>query len=122
MVTTPSPRDLFANERTFLAYVRTALAFIGFGFVLARFALFAREIAAMQHVVLVKTSLSATLAVAMTISGIAVTEFAAVRYVGENRALREEATALSCRATRFLLSGAVAICGALVAIGAPAIR
>ena len=35
--------DTLANERTYLAYVRTALAFIAFGFVIARFSLFARE-------------------------------------------------------------------------------
>ncbi len=35
-----------ANERTFLAWVRTALAMMGFGFVVARFGLFLREMAA----------------------------------------------------------------------------
>jgi putative membrane protein len=29
-------RDHLANERTFLAYVRTSLALVGFGFVIAR--------------------------------------------------------------------------------------
>ncbi len=32
-----------ANERTFLAWVRTALALVGFGFVLARMGLFLRQ-------------------------------------------------------------------------------
>ena len=41
--------DTLANERTFLAYVRTALAFIAFGFVIARFSLFAREFAMLVH-------------------------------------------------------------------------
>src|SRR3954454_14176491 len=35
-------RDHLANERTFLAWVRTALALIGLGFVLARLGLFLR--------------------------------------------------------------------------------
>lgn len=35
-----------ANERTQLAWVRTALAMMGFGFVVARFGLFLRELAA----------------------------------------------------------------------------
>ncbi|WP_210433913.1 YidH family protein [Acidianus brierleyi] len=35
-----SPSDHFANERTFLAWVRTGIALIGFGFVIAKFALF----------------------------------------------------------------------------------
>jgi putative membrane protein len=37
---------LFAAERTLLAWVRTGLAMMGFGFVVARFGLFLREIAA----------------------------------------------------------------------------
>jgi putative membrane protein len=38
-------RDHLANERTFLAWVRTALGLIGMGFVLARMGLFLRQIA-----------------------------------------------------------------------------
>jgi putative membrane protein len=44
----PSPsrvRDHLANERTFLAWVRTALGLIGLGFVLARMGLFLRQLA-----------------------------------------------------------------------------
>ncbi len=36
-------RDHLANERTFLAWIRTSLATLGFGFVLARMGLFLRE-------------------------------------------------------------------------------
>ena len=43
----PRANDVLANERTYLAYIRTALAFIAFGFVVARFSLFAREFAAL---------------------------------------------------------------------------
>lgn len=38
------PRVYFAAERTLLAWVRTGLAMMGFGFVVARFGLFLREI------------------------------------------------------------------------------
>lgn len=38
------PRVLFAAERTLLAWIRTGLAFMGFGFVVARFGLFMREL------------------------------------------------------------------------------
>lgn len=37
-------RDHQANERTFLAWLRTSLALIGFGFAIARFGLFTRQI------------------------------------------------------------------------------
>ncbi|CAB1128105.1 conserved membrane protein of unknown function [Candidatus Hydrogenisulfobacillus filiaventi] len=33
-------RDLLANERTFLAWIRTAIGLMGFGFVVAKFNLF----------------------------------------------------------------------------------
>lgn len=46
---TPPPqidrqREHQANERTFLAWLRTAIALIGFGFAIARFGLFLQEI------------------------------------------------------------------------------
>jgi putative membrane protein len=37
-------REHLANERTFLAWTRTALAMIGLGFIVAKFSLFVREI------------------------------------------------------------------------------
>lgn len=40
------PRVYMAAERTLLAWIRTGLALMGFGFVVARFGLFLREIEA----------------------------------------------------------------------------
>src|SRR5947209_16486374 len=37
-------RDYLAEERTFLAWIRTGLSLMGFGFVVARFSLFLEEI------------------------------------------------------------------------------
>jgi putative membrane protein len=44
------PRVRFAAERTLLAWMRTGLALMGFGFVVARFGLFLREVAVAEHV------------------------------------------------------------------------
>ena len=45
----PDPRVLFAAERTFLAWIRTGLGLMGLGFIVARFGLFLREIAALDR-------------------------------------------------------------------------
>ena len=42
--------DHAANERTYLAYLRTGLAFMGFGFVIERFDLFLRDRSSGQSV------------------------------------------------------------------------
>ncbi|WP_229216389.1 YidH family protein [Dyadobacter sp. 3J3] len=41
-----SPGDHLANERTFLAWVRTSIGIMGFGFVVVKFSLFVRQITA----------------------------------------------------------------------------
>ena len=39
----PGPADHLANERTFLAWIRTSIALMGFGFVIVKFAVFLRQ-------------------------------------------------------------------------------
>ena len=40
----PAPNDHLANERTFLAWIRTSIAIMGFGFVVVKFSLFIRQL------------------------------------------------------------------------------
>ena len=44
------PRVILAAERTLLAWIRTGLSLMGFGFVVARFGLFLRELASARAV------------------------------------------------------------------------
>src|SRR5579872_1294676 len=45
----PDLRDSLAAERTFLAWIRTGLALMGFGFVVARFGLFLQQLQFLEH-------------------------------------------------------------------------
>ncbi|WP_020471774.1 YidH family protein [Zavarzinella formosa] len=47
--TPPDPRVRFAAERTLLAWIRTGVSMMGFGFVVARFGWFLREFAAQER-------------------------------------------------------------------------
>jgi putative membrane protein len=81
------PTDTLANERTFLAYARTALAFIGFGFVVARFSLFTREVAVVAHLP-EGAPISTSFGTAMALAGVACAIYGAYRYVMTARGLR----------------------------------
>lgn len=75
------PRVNFAAERTLLAWIRTGLAMMGFGFVVARFGLFLREMASAQgaappH----RVGLSLWIGTTLVILGVTVNVSAAVRH------------------------------------------
>ena len=76
------PRVRFAAERTLLAWMRTGLALMGFGFVVARFGLFLREIAAAGQVAAHphSTGWSLGIGIALIGLGVAVSLLAALEY------------------------------------------
>ena len=76
------PRIYMAAERTFLAWIRTGIAFMGFGFVVARFGLFLREIAIGNNVTVPQhnNGFSLPVGVALIAAGIIVTLIAAIRH------------------------------------------
>jgi len=80
--------DTLANERTYLAYIRTALAFIAFGFVIARFSLFEREFAVLVHRPGESAGLSTTFGTVMAFFGIFMAVLGAWRYAATDGGLR----------------------------------
>jgi uncharacterized protein (DUF302 family)/uncharacterized membrane protein YidH (DUF202 family) len=71
-------RDYPAAERTLLAWIRTGLALMGFGFVVARFALFLQQVHVVPHAPYVESSgLSLWFGTALIGAGVAVLLFAA---------------------------------------------
>jgi uncharacterized protein (DUF302 family)/uncharacterized membrane protein YidH (DUF202 family) len=73
--------DYLAAERTLLAWVRTGLALMGFGFVVARFGLFLQQLAAIQHTPSQQSyGLSIWFGTALIAAGVVVTLASAVRH------------------------------------------
>lgn len=69
--------DYLAAERTMLAWIRTGLALMGFGFVVARFGLFLQQIEVMQRATPeLSYGLSLWFGTALIVAGVAVNVFA----------------------------------------------
>ncbi len=79
----PSATDHLANERTFLAWIRTSIAIMAFGFVVVKFALFIKQIALMVNDkagVLPNRGYSAILGVVLVTIGVLMALFSYYRY------------------------------------------
>jgi putative membrane protein len=118
----PRPTDTLANERTFLAYARTALAFIGFGFVIARFALFTREVAIVAHMQQTAPAISTAFGTVMALAGVACAAYGAYRYSATARAIRAGTNAEFPEAGAAVIAGAIAVIGFIVVWALLAVR
>jgi len=81
--------EYLANERTFLAWIRTCVAVISLGFVIARFGVWLRELAARldPKIEVGNTKFSLLVGVAMMAFGSVLALLAAWRYHSINRAI-----------------------------------
>ena len=83
-------RDHAANERTLLAWIRTGIALMAFGFAIARFGLFLREVAQAGQIRVNARGLgSAWFGVALVILGLVTNAGALRRYLAVRRALEQ---------------------------------
>jgi putative membrane protein len=74
------PRVRFAAERTLLAWIRTGLALMGFGFVVARFGLFLLELRAAGEKTIHSHGVSLWAGIVLIVLGVAVNIFAAMQH------------------------------------------
>jgi uncharacterized protein (DUF302 family)/uncharacterized membrane protein YidH (DUF202 family) len=114
---THDPRVYFAEERTFLAWIRTGLALMGFGFVVARFGIFLQELVLDRGSEPVRSSgVSVGLGVSLVVTGVVVVLAAAWRHIVLVGAIkRGEAVAVRPSTLGLLLAVALAIVGLLMA-------
>ena len=77
-----SPNDHLANERTFLAWIRTSIAVMGFGFVVVKFSFFIRQLTlfAGEGIVLPEQGYSSAIGISLVITGAIMTLLSFLRY------------------------------------------
>lgn len=83
MAQTPGPnelRDHLANERTFLAWIRTSITIVALGFVVARFGILLREVGG-THIHPSTARAGAIAGIALVIVGIVVGGLATIRFL-----------------------------------------
>ncbi len=114
--------DVLANERTFLAYLRTSLSFIAFGFVVARFALFTREFLGLAHGTAPAATFSSAFGTSVALIGGAIAVFGGYRYVVADRAIVTGRPAGLARRDALVMAAIVAIIGFVVGAVLVAIR
>ena len=100
----PDLREVLAAERTFLAWIRTGLALMGFGFVVARFGIFLQEVQVAQLIPSAQAyGLSLWFGTALITLGVIVNVLSAVKHVQLARQLQRGEIA-SSRPSRLAVS------------------
>lgn len=110
-------RDHLANERTFLAWIRTSLAIIGLGFVVVKFSLFVREmeiVVSSKHEIRHAPSYSLPLGLTLIALGAIITIASYFRYRRIQREITMEKFTQSSTLIRVTAIMLVVACGLLI--------
>src|SRR5271170_7139544 len=106
---TTDPRVFFAAERTFLAWIRTGLALMGFGFVVARFGIFLQQLVLDRGYEPARsTGASVVLGVCLVATGVVVCLVSAFHHVLLTRALKS-GQAIPIRPSKLAIALAVTL-------------
>ena len=115
---TGNPLDHLANERTFLAWIRTSVAIMGFGFVVVKFSLFIKQISlvlADKQAVLPGKGYSSEIGTLLVGLGVFIALFSYLRYRITEKQLINRAYKPSLLPSLFI-TVAIAIIGILLVI------
>jgi len=89
-----NPTDHLANERTFLAWIRTSIAMMGFGFVVVKFALFVKQISLVLNrpgIAPASKGYSSEIGIFLVVIGIIMAVYAYIRYrITEKQLIADE--------------------------------
>lgn len=89
ILTSKRVTDHLANERTFLAWIRTGISVIAFGFVVERFGLLLRELGAKSHAIFT-TNASTVIGVTLTLLGVVIMIVAIINFLQIRRSIDAE--------------------------------
>jgi putative membrane protein len=114
--TDADPRVYFAAERTFLAWIRTGITVMAFGFVVARFGLFLRLLRTQGGEPIGGTGLSPYLGAVLVVLGVIATAAGTRRYQAFcSRLARSELPSLHAEVLPLMLGWAFASLGVALA-------
>ncbi|MHB8460404.1 MAG: YidH family protein [Candidatus Limnocylindrales bacterium] len=110
----PSIRDHLANERTFLAWTRTAITVMALGFVVAKFGILLREIGgASVHLLTVRAG--AVVGILLVVSGLVLLALALHRFLRLRRGIESGGEVYTVRLD-VVLAVTVGVAGVLLAV------
>ena len=114
----PNPnelRDHLANERTLLAWARTAITIMALGFVIAKFGILVREVRGLSHAAQEAVHFSALFGAALACTGAVALAFAAAGFVRVKRGIDRQEVSFS-PTVGLVVAAVLTIVGLLLAV------